>query len=513
MKAGIFSVFVSTALFAASAFAEEVRPNFLVILVDDLGFSDVGCYGSEIETPNLDRLAADGLRFSQFYNTAKCHASRICLLTGQYYLKAGNNKLKKAVTSAEVLSTAGYHTMMSGKWHLDKEPTDFGFQRYFGHLSGATNFYSGDDTFRLNGEAWQVPAEGFYTTTAKADFAIDFLKEAQGIDKPWYLYLSLNAPHAPLQPLKVDYEKYLGRYDAGWDVIREQRLQKQKALGLFKTPVEATERPSHVPAWDAMSDAWRDSEARRLAALAGMIDRIDAEVGRVVEQIDQMGDLDNTMILFVSDNGASPFGKSPNLKAEQKPYTASVKWRDSTGSAWTRNAPFKFYKQNQHEGGIATPAILHWPAGLKTPKGSINHDPAHLIDILPTMVEMSGAEMPTEWPGRQLSALSGESLMPIFTAGELVRTQPIHFQYGNNRALRDGKWKLVSINDGSWELYDMEQDRTELHNVIASHPEIALKMSKAWDQISVYGMGKVFKPQNDLPNSEFVNERWSDYSQ
>ena len=201
--------------------------------MDDLGFSDVGCYGSEIETPNLDRLAADGLRFSQFYNTAKCHASRICLLTGQYYLNAGNNKLKKAVTSAEVLSTAGYHTMMSGKWHLDKEPTDFGFQRYFGHLSGATNFYSGDDTFRLNGEAWQVPAEGFYTTTAKADFAIDFLKEAQGIDKPWYLYLSLNAPHAPLQPLKVDYEKYLGRYDDGWDVIREQRLQKQKAVGLF----------------------------------------------------------------------------------------------------------------------------------------------------------------------------------------------------------------------------------------------------------------------------------------
>ena len=199
-------------------------------------------------------------------------------------------------------------------------------------------------------------------------------------------------------------------------------------------------------------------------------------------------------------------------RQRQTPYSEKVKWRDSTGSAWTRNAPFKFYKQNQHEGGIATPAILHWPAGLKTPKGSINHDPAHLIDVLPTMLAMSGTEMPTEWPGRSLSELSGESLTPIFEGGELVRKHPIHFQYANNRALRDGKWKLVSLNDSAWELYDMEQDRTELNNVIDSHPEIALKMSQEWDQISTKNSGKDFKPQNDLPNTEFFNERWTAYS-
>ena len=218
------------------------------------------------------------------------------------------------------------------------------------------------------------------------------------------------------------------------------------------------------------------------------------------------------MILFVSDNGASPFGKGPDLKAEQKPYSASVKWRDSTGSAWTRNAPFKFYKQNQYEGGIATPAVLHWPAGLKTPKGSINHDPAHLVDVLPTMLEMSGAKLPTQWPGRSLNELSGISLMPVFNGEELVREQPIHFQYGNNRALRDDQWKLVSLNNSAWELYDMDADRTELNNVIDTHPEIAEKMAKEWDQISVAGLGKSFEPENDLPSSEFFNDRWTAYS-
>ncbi len=482
-------------------------------MVDDLGFSDIGCYGGEIDTPNLDKLASDGLRFSQFYNTAKCHASRICLLTGQYYLKAGNNGLSKAVTSAEILSKTGYHTMMSGKWHLDKEPTDFGFQRYFGHLSGATNYFSGDDTFRLNGKAWKVPEEGFYTTSTNVDFAIDFLNEAQTIEKPWYLYLAFNAPHAPLQPLKEDYEKYLDKYDAGWDIIRDQRLKKQEALGLFKKPVTPAPRPNHVPAWVDFDQEWRDSESHRLAAAAGIIDRIDNEIGRLVKYIESTGELENTMILFVSDNGASPYGKTP-LKIAQKPYTADVKWRDSTGIAWMRNAPFKFYKQNQHEGGISTPAILHWPDGLKTQNGSINHDPVHLIDILPTMVEMSKATVPTEWPGRKLNTMSGTSLVPILKDKEFSRNNPIHFIYGNNRALRDGKWKIVSINNSSWELYDMENDRTERNNLASSNPELTQKLAQKWDEISTENNGKPtkFVPQNNLPHAEFFNDRWTNYS-
>ncbi|MDA7916502.1 sulfatase-like hydrolase/transferase, partial [Verrucomicrobia bacterium] len=214
-------------------------------MVDDLGFSDIGCYGSEIETPNLDALAADGLRFNQFYNTAKCHSSRVSLLTGRYAYQAGNVDLSKAVTSAEVLGSAGYFTAMSGKWHLKKEPTDFGFQRYFGHLSGACNYFKGDNTFRLNGEKWNVPDKGFYTTVANVDYALGFLQEARETKKPWYLYIAFNAPHAPLQPLKEDYEKYEGKYDKGWDVMRAKRVAKMRELGLFPKDMKPSKRPYH----------------------------------------------------------------------------------------------------------------------------------------------------------------------------------------------------------------------------------------------------------------------------
>ena len=480
-----------------------------------MGFSDLGCYGSEIETPHLDKLAANGLRFSQFYNTAKCHSSRISLLTSQYYLPAGNNSLKNSVTAAEVLNTAGYHTMMSGKWHLDNEPTDFGFQRYFGHLSGATDFYSGDDTFRLNGKPWKVPSEGFYTTVTKVDFAIDFLNEAKNIDKPWYMYLSLNAPHAPIQPLNEDYEKFKGKYDAGWDILRDQRMKKQTELGIFKNPVKASPRPNHIPAWEDLSPEWQASESKRLAALSAMIYRIDLEVGRLVKHIEESGDLDNTMILFVSDNGACPFGKNPlHADADHKPFSAKHKWRDSSGPAWMRNAPFKFYKQNQHEGGISTPAILHWPAGLKTAKGSIDHTPTHLIDVLPTMIEMGNATYPKEWPGRKLNPMTGESFLPILEGGKVERKKPIHFWYTTNRALRDGKWKISSLNDSPWELYDMDADRSETNNLAKSNPELTKRMAEQWNSIAAenYAKKSAFTAQNDLDNTQYFNKRWTDYS-
>jgi arylsulfatase len=214
------------------------KPNIIVILTDDLGFSDVGCYGSEIATPNLDRLAASGLRFKQFYNTAKCHSSRVSLLSGRWCQQANDVSLTRAAIIPEVLAPAGYFTAMSGKWHLDKQPTDFGFQRYFGHLSGATSYYKGDSTFRLNGQPWQVPEAGFYTTVADVDYALRFLAEAREAKKPWFLYLAFNAPHGPLQPLEMDYKKYLGTYDVGWDVMRAARVAKQKQLGLFDESVD-----------------------------------------------------------------------------------------------------------------------------------------------------------------------------------------------------------------------------------------------------------------------------------
>ncbi|MFN4807177.1 MAG: sulfatase-like hydrolase/transferase, partial [Akkermansiaceae bacterium] len=214
-------------------FAAEKKPNILVIMTDDLGYSDLGCYGSEIDTPNLDRLAANGVRFSQFYNTAKCHSSRVSLLTGRWCIQAGEKSMKKAVTIPEVLAPAGYSTMMTGKWHLDKQPTDFGFQKFFGHLSGYCNYFRGDDTFRLNGEKWEVPKEDFYTTTANVDYGLKFISQAREEKKPWFLYIAFNAPHEPLQPLKQDYEKYRHRYTGGWDEMNHCRFEKQKKVGVM----------------------------------------------------------------------------------------------------------------------------------------------------------------------------------------------------------------------------------------------------------------------------------------
>ncbi|MEM1440937.1 MAG: sulfatase-like hydrolase/transferase, partial [Verrucomicrobiota bacterium] len=371
-----------TTLFVSLA-ATAAPPNFVVIMVDDLGYSDLGCYGGEIETPNLDNLAANGLRFSQFYNTAKCHSSRVSLLTGQYCIAAGDVALTHAVTSAEVLSEAGYFTAMTGKWHLEKEPTDFGFQRYFGHLSGACNFFYGDGTFRLNGEKWEVPPSDFYTTVAKVDYALEFLEEARKEDRPFYLYVAFNAPHAPLHALPEDYEKYLGRYDAGWDEIRDARIARQKEIGLLPKELKPSPRPPHVRAWKDMVRWQQEYEINRMVTLAAMIDRVDQEVGRIVDSLKENEELENTVILFVSDNGACPYDRRKPL-LNVKPTNGDVALADSTGWSWARNAPFRFYKQNQFEGGISTPGIVHWPAGLTTSPGAVVDTPVHLIDVLPT---------------------------------------------------------------------------------------------------------------------------------
>lgn len=471
--------FVPNGLLLADAPRGKNRPNVVIILADDLGFSDLGCYGSEIETPNLDRLAAQGLRFSQFYNTAKCHSSRVSLLTGRWCRQAGDESMRRAVTIPEILAPAGYFTAMTGKWHLSKEPTDFGFQRYFGHLSGATDYYKGDNTFRLNGKPWQVPSEGFYTTVANVDFAIRFLSEARAEKKPWFLYVAFNAPHAPLQPLEADYKRYLGRYDVGWDVVRAARVEKQRRLGLFGRDVTPSPRPDHIPAWDSLAPETRQWEARRMAAYAAMIDRMDREIGRLLKDIEDYGEWENTLILFFSDNGACPYDRI-SRGADREPYEPGAAWSDSTGWAWVRNTPFRYYKQNQFEGGIATPAIVHWPAGLKTPPGGIVHTPAHLVDVLPMLAELTGAEVPDTYPSRELTPLVGVSLAPIFAGQPLPDRPPIHLLFSRDRGLRDGDWKLVCFRSEPWELYNLAEDRTELHDLAAQHPEIVERMATMW---------------------------------
>ena len=489
------------------------KPNILVILTDDLGYSDIGCYGGEIETPNLDRLAANGLRFSQFYNTAKCHSSRVSLLTGRYCRQAGDEKMNRAFTIPEMLLPAGYSTLMTGKWHLAKEPTDFGFQKYFGHLSGGTNYYKGDKTFRLNGEAWQVPKSGFYTTTANVDYALDFLTDVRSTGKPWFLYVAFNAPHGPLQPLKEDYEKYRHSYKNGWDAMNASRNAKQKQLGLIAAETRPTPRRGYIPAWDSLTPEIKDWESRRMAAYAALIDRVDRETGRLIADLEKSGELDNTLIVFLSDNGACPYDRH-NVGMNKEPYLPDTMWDDSTGWAWVRNTPFRNYKQNQHEGGISTPAIFHWPKGIAAKPGSITAQPAHLVDLLPTIAEISGAKIPDSFPGRELTPLAGTSIAPVLAGKEMKSRPPIHLLFATDRGLRDGDWKIVSFRSNPWELYNIAEDRTELNNLAAKHPERVAAMSKQW-----HGMAEnvlLAPPGERKPvatqRGSTLNPWWSDYS-
>ncbi|MHC4167846.1 MAG: arylsulfatase, partial [Planctomycetota bacterium] len=378
---GIFVLAIAASAGAEPA-ANAARPNIILIMADDLGFADLGCYGSEIATPNLDTLAANGLRFTQFYNTAKCHSSRVSLLTGLYCDQAGSTKLSRGATIAEVLSGAGYFTAMAGKWHLSKQPTDFGFKRYWGHLSGATNFFTGDKTFRLNGENWDVPAtlngRPFYTTHAITDFALDFMDEATREEDPFLLYVAFNAPHYPLQAPEKAVRKYDGRYDGGWDKLRVERHRRQLKSGLLPAKWKLSPRPDHVPAWDSLTEEERQWEADRMEVFAAMVDVLDQSVGRLVEFLKAKGILDNTLILFCSDNGACPFERTRGRYL--KPWDPKSYWTYDASWAHAGNTPFRLYKQNQHEGGISSPLIAHWPKGLKTKRGEITHQPGHLID-------------------------------------------------------------------------------------------------------------------------------------
>ncbi|MCH2182111.1 MAG: arylsulfatase [Mariniblastus sp.] len=463
----------------------EERPNIILLMVDDLGFSDLGCYGGEIETPHLDQLARDGLRFTQFYNCAKCETTRSTLLSGRYYPEVKNQKLENCVTIAEALSGAGYTTLMTGKWHLDSLPNARGFDRYFGHLSGATNFFRGDDTFRLNSEPWQVPEQGFYTTDANIDFAIEFLEQATQPDKPFFLYVAFNAPHYPLQAPRTDVEKYLDRYSMGWDQLRRRRFERQKELGLLDPSVRPAPRPENVPAWDSVDEPERKTQQLMMATYAAMIDRVDQNVGRLLAALQEQGKADNTIILFLSDNGACPFQRTKERTRTENlmPWDPESYWTYDQGWAHACNTPFREYKQNQHEGGITTPMIVHWPDRIEQP-GRITDQPGHLVDIMATCLDLAGTTYPREFKGQAVGPGRGTSLRPVFE-GKNRERQNIYFSfYGKNNALRSGNWKLVNKNTQPFELYNLKNDRTELNNLAETNPTQFQKMKTRWDRLA-----------------------------
>ena len=508
------------------------RPNILLILNDDMGYSDIGCYGGEVATPNLDRLANNGLRFTQFYNTARCSPSRASLLTGLHPHQTGigiltydsgpegyaGNLNQRCATIAEVLKTAGYRTYLSGKWHVSSnltQPTDSwprqrGFDEFFGTIIGAGSFYDPNTLTRGNDNAEHEAREpGFFYTDAISDEAVKMLRthHQQHASAPFFQYVAYTAPHWPLHAHDEDIARYKGRFDAGWDTLREQRLEKLVRWGILDAKWKLTDRDPSQPAWtETEHKAWL---ARCMEVYAAQIDRMDQGIGRILDQLEADGELENTLVIFLADNGACAEDIPENVTIDElvnKLMIARSHTRDgavvrfgnnpdlmpgaedtyqSYGTAWANlsNTPFRLYKHWIHEGGISTPLIMHWPKGIAQ-RGEIRHTPGYLPDIMATVLDISGVAYPQSLGGRSILPLEGHSLQPAFKA-DLEQRPPMFWEHEGNSAVRIGRWKLVRQHGKAWELYDMVEDRTELHDRAAQHPDRVADMTRqyeAWAQ-------------------------------
>jgi arylsulfatase A-like enzyme len=472
------------------------RPNIVILLADDMGFSDIGCYGSEIATPHLDRLAGEGLRFTQFYNGARCCPTRAALLTGLYAHQAGighmvNNRgipayqgflNDRCVTIAEVLRDHGYATLMSGKWHVGESrphwPTDRGFDRYFGLISGASSYFALDTgrQMALGSEPFTPPKDGFYLTDAIADHAVQFLEEWKGTKNPFFLYVAFTAPHWPLHAPADEIAKYRGKYREGWDQLRARRHQRQIELGIVDSRWAITPRDEKAPAWNSVTN--QDEMDLRMAVYAAQVDRLDQGIGRVLAKVDQLGVSANTLVMFLADNGGCA---EVVERGKAGAPTGSPDSYSSYGLPWANasNTPFRLYKHWVHEGGISTPMIVRWPA-VVTRKGGLTRQPGHLIDLMATCLDAAGATYPINFHGRAITPTEGKSLVPVFRGQDLPE-RALFWEHEGNRAVRLGPWKLVSKYPGTWELFNLEADRTELQDLAVANPGKVTALTTLYD--------------------------------
>jgi len=449
------------------------RANIILIMADDLGYSDIGCYGGEIRTPNLNELAASGMRFTQFYNCAKCSPTRATLLTGQYDQAVGTQNMEHGATFGEVLRAAGYRTIISGKWHQKPLPTTRGFDRYFGLADGCCNFWNPG----IKARRYTPEDKNFYTTDAFADYAIARLEEYRSETKPFLLYLPQTAPHYPLHAWPADIARYRGKYRIGWDELRRRRYERQIEIGMFDAKYAMSPRDEGVPSWESLSDSKKDQADLRMAVYAAMVDRMDQALGRVFDKVRQIGKWDNTLVLFLADNGGCP--ETPDRTPDIPP--GPVEGYRCLGPAWANasNSPYRKFKSTDYEGGNCTPFIAYWSGVIKP--GAKTNQVAHIIDIMPTFMELAGASYPERIDGRKTKPIAGKSLLPIFQGKQRRAHDVLYWQFGKAKAVRTGKWKLVSLGNSGWELYDLEKDRTELHNLASQHPEKVEQMTTLWD--------------------------------
>jgi arylsulfatase len=539
----LLAVVMANSAQAAEGQAARQRPNIVLVMSDDMGYSDLGCYGGEHATPNLDGLAAKGVRFTQFYNTARCCPTRASLLTGLYPHQAGIGHMmedrgfdgyrgvlnRNAVTIAEVLKPAGYRTYMAGKWHVtpmtgpdaDRRTWPLGrdFEKFYGTIAGAGSYY--DPTALVRQDQLITPEndpeyrpDSYYYTDAISDNAVRFLEQhqAESPEQPFFLYVAYTTAHWPMHAPDAAVAKYKGRFDAGYAPLREARFRRMKEMGLI--PADATFAPGSDD-WEAVPDkAW---EARTKEVYAAMIEIMDAGVGRIVDQLKRANQIDDTLILFLQDNGAcaETVGREANktpmpddLKplgpdGLQKRVTPPMQTRDGRwvrtgpgvmagppdtylayGRGWANvsNTPFREYKHWTHEGGISTPLIAHWPNGIKPERaGALERQPGHLIDLMATCADLAGAAYPTEKDGLPIKPREGVSLRPAFDGLPLNRPQPIFWEHEGNRAVREGDWKLVGKEDQPWELYNIATDRAEQHDLASSQPDRVKDLAAKWE--------------------------------
>ncbi len=501
---------------SVSSAADSPRPNIVFILADDLGFSDLGCYGGEIATPNLDSLAKSGLRFTQFYNTARCWPTRGALLTGYYAqqihrdalpdVKGGGQgtRQKWAPLLPEFLKPAGYRSYHTGKWHIDGKVLDGGFDRSL-DMKNQGNFFTSrgnsidDVPVRLIADE-----KGYYATIATADHAIECLKDhaANDAGKPFFHYIAFIAPHFPLHALPEDIAKYRDKYLVGWDAMREARFARQKEMGITNTTLSGLERQVGPPyafpdameklgpgevnrplPWSELTSEQRRFQATKMAIHAAMVDRIDQEIGRIVAQIKAMGAYENTLILFASDNGASAeiMVRNGGHDPQAAPGSAATYLCLGPGFSSASNTPFRRHKTWVHEGGISTPLIVHWPKGIAA-KNELRHTPAHVIDFVPTVLELLGIEKPKEWKGEPIPEAPGKSLAPAFAKDGTIARDSLWWMHDGHRAVRVGDWKLVAAKGEPWELYDLKTDRAEQHNLAAQMPDKVKELAQAWQR-------------------------------
>jgi arylsulfatase A-like enzyme len=496
----------ASALLPSALLPAVRKPNFLVILADDMGFSDARCYGGDIDTPHLDRMAARGLRFTQAYSTARCGPSRSCLLTGQYAQQTASDIMTPGRIPnytrflPEYLKPLGYRTYHSGKWHM-KHVTGYdgvGFDHSY-TMMDELRFFT-QNNHLLDGRPLPKPEPGYYSTTAIADYSIRFLKEhaRDRAADPFFLYTAFHAPHFPLQAPQADIDKYHDRFSEGWDTARERKWQRMVRMGIasgslaplepnmwtkWNTPdaqliakIGPGEISRAVP-WSTLTPEQKTLQRTKMAIHAAMISRMDDEIGKLLKQVEAMGELDNTVVLFLSDNGASSEQMIRGDGHDASASLGSARTHLGLGPGWAScsNAPFRLHKSWVNEGGISSPLIVHWPQGIPA-KNELRHDQCHFIDVLPTLVDLAG--------GKSEPILAGRSIASAFTRDNSVPRDYLYFNHNHNRALRIGDRKLISTgDDGPWELYDMATDRTEQKNIAAAEPAVAARLSARWKEI------------------------------